>query len=149
MPRVHPLAEAQETVQAIAGAATTCLDAFTFTFDNQLEGVPTLNNSTEVTKIRRTGPQMARLEGQIGFEDIADYQRFINQTEFEFTANFTRADSYSMLLIAPKTVYTAWPLGMGDRGRQVVGFAATCRYHAASLQAVELQITNTTSQYVL
>ena len=132
---------------SLAGAASALVEAFTFTFDNQLEGVPTLNGSTEVAKIRRTGPQMARLEGQLGFENITDYQRFINQTEFAFAANFTKADSFSMVLLAPRVVYTAWPLGMGDRGRQVVGFSATCRYLASSLQAVELQVTNTTSSY--
>lgn len=134
---------------SLGGNASSIVEAFTFTFDNQLEGVPTLNASTEVAKIRRTGPQTARLEGQLGFEDITEYNNFINQTEFAFAANFTKADSFSMLMLAPRVVYTAWPLGMGDRGRQVVGFSATCRYQATSLQAVEIQVSNTTSAYTL
>lgn len=132
---------------SIGGAASAIVEAMTINIDNQLEGVPVLNNSTSIAKIRRSGPQMVRLSGSLSFEDITEYENFRNQTEQAFLLNVTKANSFSMLIDMPRVVYTAFPLGMSGRERQVIGFEGIARYHTGSLSAIEFDLTNTTSGY--
>lgn len=132
---------------SLGGAGTALVEAFTLSIDNQLEGIPTLDSSSVIAKIRRTGPQIVRLTGSLAFENITDYLRFRNQTEVVFQAHFLRANSFSLFFDVPRFVYTTFPLGMGDRGRQVVGFDGIARYHTGSLNAIRIQLTNTTSGF--
>jgi hypothetical protein len=132
---------------SIAGAASAKVEGFTLTIDNQLEGIPTLNASAEIAKVRRTGPQLVRLSGSLGFEDIVEYEYFKNETEVAFLANFTAASSHSLLIDIPRLIYTAFPTGIGDRGRQVISFDGICRWHAGSLSAIAFALTNTTSGF--
>ena len=132
----------------IAGAANVDLESFTFTINNQVEGIATLNNDTEVQKMLRSGNPQIRLSGQMQFEDLDDYDRFINQTEIAMSFNFTRADSFSMLIDIPRFVYTSYPVNMGGADRVSVGFEGMCRYHTGSGQAFEITLTNVTSSDV-
>lgn len=132
---------------SLGGAATAKVEAFNLTIDNQLEGIPSLNASAEIAKVRRTGPQMVRLSGSISFEDIVDYERFKAETEVAMLMNFTAAASHSLLIDIPRFIYTAFPTGIGDRGRQVISFDGNARWHAGSASAIALQLTNTTSGF--
>lgn len=132
---------------SFGGAAIALVEAFNLTLDNQLEGVPALNASTTIARVRRTGPQLVRLSGSIAFENITDHQRFINQTEIAVSAYFTRADSHSLLVELPRFVYSAFPLGAAGRERLVVAFEGLCRYHTGSAAAVKITTTNNTSGY--
>jgi len=132
---------------SLGGAAVATIEAFNLTIDNQLEGIPSLNNSAEIAKIRRTGPQLVRLSGSLAFEDIVDMDRFRAETEMAFLANFTTADSFSLLIDIPRFIYTSFPTGIGDRGRQVISFDGNARWHAGSGAAIEFQLTNTTSGF--
>ena len=131
----------------LGGAATALVENFNLSVNNQLEGVPTLDSSTIIAKIRRTGPALVRLSGSLAFENITDYQRFVGQTEIAIQADLFRANSFSMAIDIPRFVYNAFPLGIGDRGRKVVGFEGICRYHTGSAQALEIRVTNTSSGF--
>lgn len=129
----------------LAGAATALIEAFTLSLDNQLEGVAALNNSSIIARVRRTGPQMIRLSGSIEFNSHAEFNDFVNQTERQFIANFTRANSFSCLIDLPRIVYRAYPIQTPGRDRLVTAFEATARYHTGSANAGRITLTTTQS----
>lgn len=132
---------------SLGGAGSSIIEAIDVNIDHQLEGVPRLNNSNRIAVIRRNGPQMIRVSGTVSFEDITEYENFLNQTEQALLLNVTKADSFSMTVDLPRVVYTAFPLGMSGRDRQTVGFEGIARYHSGSASAIKISLTNTRSGY--
>jgi hypothetical protein len=132
---------------SIGGVGDARMESFNLSIDNQLEGVPSLNASNEIDRVRRTGPQMVRLSGTIEFDKIDDYENFVAQTERQIIINVTKADSFSLKIDLPRVVYTAFPLGMSDRGRQTVNLEGTGRYHTGSASAVEITLTTINSYF--
>ena len=124
----------------IAGAAVANIEAFTFVLDGQVEGVPALNNTAEYAFMRARGPQTARLTGTMGFDNLTDYDRFVQQTEAAFKLSFFRAQSFSIVFEWPRVVYTAWPLGMPGRERLTVAFEAKARYLTSSATAYQIDL---------
>lgn len=145
---VLPFAFDSASVQ-IGGAASAELTALTIDIDNQMEGDARLNASDTVWAVQRNGPQMARLSGTIAFENRTQHNLFKNQTEQELQISFIRASSFQMVIDIPRTVFTAFPLGMGGRERQRVGFEARVMRHTGSAQALEVQLFNTRSGYLI
>ena len=131
----------------LAGAANTKFEAFQMVIDNQLEGIPTLNNSNEISRLRRTGPQMIRISGTLDFADNAEETDFINQTERSLIITLTRAQSFAILMEIPRLDYDAFPMGMSGRGRQTIGFTGKAQYLASRLSAVRIMLTTTKSNY--
>ena len=131
----------------IAGAGSSLIQALTIDLDNQLEGALALANTTEISRIRRRGPQLAKLSGTIAFDDMTEYNNFVNQTEQRFTASLFRAQSFQLTLDMPRVVYTAFPLGLSDRGQLLVNFEGKCRYHTGSLTAIKVSLTTVKSNY--
>lgn len=131
----------------IAGAANTRLEAFQMVVDNQLEGIAALNASAAIARVRAQGPQIIRVSGTLDFADNAEELDFINQTERAMVVTLTRAQSFAMHIEIPRMVYTAFPMGMGGRGRQTIGFDGVARYLASSLAAVRVMLTTTKSNY--
>lgn len=132
---------------SIGGAANAKLEGLNLTINNQLNGIARLNNSTTIAAIRRSGPHMVRLSGNIAFEDIEEYLDFKNQTEVAMKFSFFRANSFHLEFDLPRVIYTSFPLGMSGRDRQVVGFDAMARFHTGSNEAIQINLTNTTSGY--
>lgn len=132
---------------AVNNVGVSIVEALSVSIDNQLEGIPALNASTEIARIKRNGPPLIRVSGTIALEDITDYQRLINQTEFPVKVNLTKANSFALVIDVPRVVYTGVPLGMAGRERQTVSFNGTGRFHTGSNQAIEISLTNTKSDY--
>lgn len=132
---------------SIAGAATALIESFTLNVDGQIQGVPALNATTAVAKIRRSGPQLVSISGMMDFADLTEYSNFLNQTEQAFVLNFTKANSFSLKISLPRVVYTAFPVAMGGRERVTVSFTGKARYHTGSATAVEFALTTTTSNF--
>ena len=130
---------------ALGGTATAKIEALTITIDNILEGVPTLNNDTDVYRIQRAGVQTVRVSGTIAFDDVTEYQNFKNQTEQSLVANWTKPNSFAMKVDIPRMVYNAWPVGIGGRDRQTVEFSGMARYHVGSASAIKITLTTTQS----
>lgn len=131
----------------IAGAANARVEAIQVVIDNQLEGIPALNNSNEIARIRVQGPQMIRMSGTLDFADNAEEKDFIDQTERAMIITLTRAQSFALHIEAPRFVYSAFPVGMGGRGRQTIAFTGMARYLASSLASVRVMLTTTKSNY--
>jgi hypothetical protein len=143
---VNPLAFDTCSIE-VGGNATALIEGITTNIDNQLEGVPSLNNSTVIRAIRRTGPQMFRLSGNIAFEDITEMEEFRNQTERQFIISQTRANSFQFIQDFPRVVYNTFAPVMAGRDRIVVGFEGIARYHSGSANAGKFTVTNNTSGY--
>lgn len=131
----------------IAGAASARFEAFSMVVDNSLEGIPALNNTNTIAKIRAQGPQMIKISGTLDFADVTEQVDFINQTERSLILSLTRADSFHLHIEAPRFVYTAFPVGIAGRGRITVAFEGMARYLASSLTAVMVQLTTIKSNY--
>ena len=132
---------------SIGGAGTALVESFTLNLDNQLDGIPALNATTDIAKIRRTGPQLVNISGTMDFANLTEYDNFINQTEQAFVLNFTRTSSFAMKITLPRVIYTAFPVSMGGRERLTVSFEGKCRYHTGSATAIEIAITTTSSAF--
>lgn len=134
---------------SIAGVSNVLFESFTMSIDNQFEGVPTLNNSTFIRTMRRTGPPMVRVSGNLAFENITEYQNFVSnpQTEQRFVCSVTRADSFRMVIDVPRVVYTAFPLGMAGKQRAVISYEGMGRYNVGSATTLRIGLTTTRSFY--
>lgn len=130
---------------SIGGAGSTLLESMTVKFDNQLEGQSTLNLSTNLRAIRRSGPQMISIGGTVTFENMTEYSKFIDQTEQAFLFNFTKASSFAMLIDLPRVIYTAFPLGIQGAGKISVSFEGKGRYHTGSASNGRVRLTTTRS----
>lgn len=131
---------------SIGGAGTALVEALTVNINNQLEGIPALNATTAVAKIRRTGPQQVNISGTMDFSNLTEFNNFINQTEQAFDINFTRG-AFELRMILPRVVYTAFPVSMGGRERMTVSFEGKGRYHTGSATAVDIRVTTTSSGF--
>lgn len=132
---------------SIGGSASSLVETLTVTIDNNVEGIAVLNASNEIARVRRRGPQTIMLSGTIGFDNLTEYNNFVNQTEQRIFLNVTRAASFTMLIDIPRVVYTTFPLGMSGRERITVGFEGKARYHSGSGTAIKIDLTNCKSNY--
>ena len=131
----------------LAGSATARIEAFQISVDNQLEGIPALNNSTTIARLYRRGPQLIRISGSIDFPDVAEFLDFKNQTERALSLNLFKSQSFSLLIDVPKFVYRAFPTGTSGRGRNLVSFEGQARYLSTSATAVDFRLTTTKSNW--
>jgi hypothetical protein len=132
----------------VAGAVTAAFESFVVNWANNIEGVPTLANTRSIGKIRRTNAQFARFQGAIGFEDITEYTKFLAQSEMQVIGSWFTTNSFLMVVELPRVVYTAMPLGMSGRGRQLVTIDGIARYHTGSGNAYKVTINNVSSSNV-
>lgn len=132
---------------SLAGAAVDYVESLTIDFDNQLEGIPALTNQTDITRVRRKGPQLVRVSGVVGLEDLSQYAAFVQQSEAVLRVSVTRGSSFQLVLDVPRLVYSAFPLGMAGRERQTVSFEGVGRHNVGSGYAIRALLTTTRSNY--
>jgi hypothetical protein len=131
---------------SVGGVANPNVEMFSITFNNQLEGIPTLSLRDTVYKIRRSGAPTMEFSMTIGFEDITELEAFRQQSETSISFNVTNG-SYATRFDLPRVVYTAFPTGMGGGGRQMAEITGTARYHQGSGTAFELAMNTTVGSY--
>ena len=132
---------------SIGGTATALIEGLTANNTHSQEGIPSLNNSTTIRAIRRSGAQTIRLSGNLAFENITEKEAFRNQTEQRFVMSLTRGQSFQLIQDFPRVVYTTFAPVMAGRDRIVVGFEGTARYHTGSGNAMKITLTNNQSGY--
>lgn len=132
---------------SMVGIANTKIEALTISIENQYTGIPALDMSTNISKIRRTGPQMVNVTGTVDFNTHAEYDDFINQSETNIKVSVTRASSFQMTFDIPRLVYTAFPLGIPGKERLMVNFTAKGFYHPSSATAIAVALTTTQSYF--
>lgn len=132
---------------SLAGAANTKIENLTVTIDNQYEGIPALDLSTWISKIRRTGHQTVMINGTLDFSDTAEYNDFIAQTERQLVVSATLANSFSLVVDVPRMVYTSFPLGIGGKERLTVDFEGKGFYHTGSGTGIAVTLTTVSSYF--
>jgi hypothetical protein len=132
----------------IGSAGVADLESMTFMWENGLEGIPTLAGRDSIWKIRRQGTPSNRLSFNVGFEDITYLENFRQQSETTVQIHIMPpGTSYALRLDFPRVVYTAFPTGMGGRGRQTVEVGGQCRYSQTLQSAFQLDLTTTVGSY--
>jgi len=126
---------------SLGGVAVDRFESFSLTFDNQLEGIPTLNNTREIARIHRNGPQLVRLNATVGFYDMSDLNTFINQTEQRVTFNITKPNSFALLIDIPRAIFSSFPVRLAGRNRVTVDFEMIGRFSQSSSYAVRMTLT--------
>ncbi len=131
----------------IGGAANANLEALSVEISNNLEGIPTLNNTDLISRIRSTDFQQINISGTFDFVDLDAYDDFIAQTEQALVVSVTQTDSFQMVIDVPKMVYTAFPTGMPGRQKLSVDFEGKGFYHTGSATAIQIDLTTVKSNY--
>jgi hypothetical protein len=132
---------------SLAGVGVDYVEALSIEIDNRLEGIGTLNGSTNINRISRNEAILGTINGTFSFDDIAQYQNFINQTEVALSVNCFRSQSFSMIITAPRLVYTAFPLSMPGRGRLTVGFTGEARMPVGSAGGIAVTLRNNVASF--
>ncbi len=132
---------------SLGGAANAAIEALTIGINNNLQGIGTLNLSSDIGKIRRNGHQMISVNGSIAFDDVTEYDNFKNQTEQRLAVSMTKANSFQMVIDIPKMVYTSFPLGIPGSNRLLVNFNGKGFYHSGSGNAIKVTLTTVKSNY--
>lgn len=132
---------------SIGGAATDLIEGLTVSITNNFSGRPSLNNSNTIARVKRDGPVEIRVSGNIGFENITEYQNFRNQTNQALKLTMFEAGSFQFVVDVPSMVYTAFPLGMGGREYQLVGFEGRANYLVSSACSIEALLTTVKSDW--
>lgn len=143
---IYPFAFDTASMQ-IAGAGVSTFNGLNLVLDNQLEGIPLMNGSAVVARMRRRGPQMLGMSGTLEFDNLTEYNNFVNQTEQVMKLTLSRTASFQLVIDIPRFVYTAYPMGMPGRERLTVSFEGKARYHTGSAQTAMLSLTTTNSTY--
>jgi hypothetical protein len=131
----------------LGGSATTAIEALNISIENQYDGIPALDLSVYISKVRRTGPQLVNVTGTMDFTTHAEYDNFLSQSDTNLKVSVTKANSFKMTIDIPRLLYTAYPLGIPGRERLTVDFTAKGYYHAASATAIEVGLTTISSYY--
>ena len=129
------------------GTGTTKIEALRISIDNQIEGLATLGNNTNIIRTIRRGPQTIRLAGTMNFTSFTDYNNFVNQTEQEWIVSVFKASSFQLDITLPRVVLNTFPINMSGRERISVNFTGMARYHTGSGTAINIALTTTKSDY--
>jgi hypothetical protein len=132
---------------SVGGSATSRLEAFNLSVRNNINPHLALANSVYAARMRRGDAQLVRFGGTYDFQDQAEYDDFIAQTERAFVLNLTRANSMVLNITMPRVVYETFPPAIGGRDRLTVGFTGIAKYHAGSGCAINFALTSTKSNY--
>lgn len=129
-------------------AAVADWESFSFVWDNGLEGIPTLAARNTIYKIRRSGSPTNRFEFNVGFEDITYLEQFRQQSEGTLQLYLTPpATSHFFKLEFPRIVYTAFPTGMGGRGRQMANVSGQFRYLQSAATSFIMDLATNVGSY--
>lgn len=127
-------------------AAIDTLTAIQITVNNNLEAVATLNNTKEISRIRRNGFRTVEVQFTFEVEDLTEYSKFAAQSENAFEFEFVN-DTNKLKFELPKVRYTSFPLAVGGSGRITVAAAGKAKYDSVTEKAIGVVLTNGKASY--
>jgi hypothetical protein len=136
----------------IATVQNNDLESFNFTLNNQLLGVPTLNNTALISRIYRNAFRTVEVAITVDFVDQAQYDIFEAQTEqaFEITlegAEIESGHNYSLIIDIPKLRYTAYPINLSGASRITSAVTGKAKYDSVSGYAIKITLINKETEY--
>lgn len=137
---------------SIGGAAANDTETLVISIENNLEGIATLSTERLHNRYLRTGHRLFSITGTADFPVQSEYIEFRqqNQRPLVMTATgdtITSSQSNVLKIDVPQFRYTAFPVGMAGPGRIQVSFEGSPKFHAASLTAIDVTLTNTRESY--
>jgi len=127
-------------------AALAGLEGVTLTINNNLVGIPTLNNTKQISAIRRNGYRVIETSFTFDARDLTEYNRFINQDKTAFDFTFTSGTN-SLQIALPQVEYKAAPINVGGADRLTVAVTGKAKLDAASGYALQAVLTNGRATY--
>jgi hypothetical protein len=142
------------TSVSLGGAGNADVEQLTFTLDEHLEPMHTLNNSKYPSSIKRGGTKRSvSISGTIKFPNNTEYNAFTAQSDRGFILNFRgpteiQSGYYDELMIkCGRMLYTEFkPSAEGD-GEVSVSFTGKLQYNANSGTPVYCTLQNTMAAY--
>ncbi|HID55753.1 TPA: hypothetical protein EYP37_04430 [Candidatus Poribacteria bacterium] len=136
----------------LGGAAFGKLSDITISLDNALEGVPLLNGSDEIARIRRNDFRTVTISGTIIPDNLDEWTAFRNGTETELIIDLLGEAieggySYELKFTMPKFRWLAVPINVGGPGYVSIGFSGKAKYDVTNGFAIQAELTNTTTGY--
>lgn len=114
---------------SVGGSGNQNLESLGLTINNNCEGIPLLNGTKKIAKIKRTGYRTLDFSATFDVDDLAEYNRFKNQTETAFVITLTSGTD-ELKLELNKVRYTAFPLNVSGPGRLTVAVTGKAKYDA-------------------
>lgn len=122
------------------GVGTALIEDLTVRISNQYQGLPALNLSQYIAKVRRNAAQMIEVSGTLDFINYSEYLNFKNQTAQRMTISATRANSFQLLIDIPRFIYQQWPIAVGGRDRITVSFMGHGYTDTGSQNAIKVSL---------
>lgn len=136
-----------DNVAGLTGAsADTTIEVFNINIDNKIEGIPLLNGSTKMGKMKPSARRTVGLELTMEALD-SDYAKFTGRTYKAMRITLTQSASAILQLTMPKVEYIGYPVGVAGPGRITVAVAGRAWYDAAESYAIEAVLTNSKTSY--
>ena len=142
----------EQAVIKIATVQNNDIESFNFNLNNGLIGVPTLNNTSLISRIYRDAARTVECGMTIDFVNQTQYAIFEAQTEqaFEITLTGAKIETvteidhhYKMIIEIPKLRYTAYPINVSGDGRISSSVSGRAKYDTSKGYAIKITLTNT------
>lgn len=135
---------------SLGGAASNIFQNLTIDIDNGLDAENRVNASDEAFAIKRNAPKEIKVTATAGFDNLTEYQNFVDQTEQSLVLYFTKANSFSLKIDLPRVKWTSHQANASGRDRITAAIEGEAWYHTGSGQLVQMELVNmVTSGYPL
>lgn len=138
---------------SVGGAAVSNMSDWSLKMAEKMANKHTLNGARTPSRTKRDGFRSVEIAGTLIFDDQAEYQQFLSQSEREMdvtlkTASQIQSGYYETLRIqTPKMRYTEFPPTQKGVGQLEVGFSAKGVYSVSSATALQVTLINSKSGY--
>ena len=126
----------------ISGIGINALESFTLSIDNQIDEYNALNASVKIAGIKTMGVQTAKFSGSMDFENLTEYEKFVNQTTYNMNVSLTQSAGTleQIIFTFPKIVYTNFTPSISDKGPIVVEMEGKMNRHTGSATTLQIDI---------
>lgn len=137
----------------LGGAAIADITEMTLSLANNLEGQYTLNNSREISRLKRTASRVLSINGTMKFENQDELAQFISESERQLIVHFegiTEIQSgffETVTIDVPAFTYEAFDPAGDAPGQLEVSFSGFAEYHVGSGNIATLTLVNTLAAY--
>jgi hypothetical protein len=120
-------------------------ESLSINIDNQVEGIPFLDNTKRVGRFKRSTWRQVRFSGTISFEDTVEWTKFKtnSQQRLLVTLDDTNVTSLNILTLdIPQARYETFPINQGGPGRITADIAGRAVYDTDSSYEIRVTLIN-------
>jgi hypothetical protein len=147
----NPFLWSQVTI-TLAGSANTDVSTLELSVNNALEGRATLDGTTDISRIWRSGKRSFDFGLTFDLKDLTEFNRFKSQSEVAAKIEFlgpviNASNKFKLTIDIPKFRYTAFPINVGGAEAITAQVNATAKYDAAIGAPIKITLVNTKQSY--